>query len=186
MSILPIVTYNDEVLRKKAAPITENSDNLQKLIDDMFETMYNGSGVGLAAPQIGKSLQLFVTDADPMTEDDDDEPKYGKLVFINPKIIESGDEKATYDEGCLSIPGIRESVTRPNEIKVSYLDRELKEQTATYSGWMSRVFQHELDHLKGVLFIDYLGSFKKRLLKTRLNSVVTGEIEAGYPVKPKN
>jgi peptide deformylase len=183
MSILPIVTYNDDVLRKKASPVTENTEALQKLIDDMFDTMYNGSGVGLAAPQIGQSIQLFVTDADPMSEDDEDEPKYGKQVFINPSILESGEEKVTFEEGCLSIPGIRESVTRSDEIKVSYLDRDLKEHTATFTGWMSRVFQHELDHLNGILFIDYLGSFKKRLLKSKLNHVITGEIDAGYPVR---
>jgi len=185
MSVLPIVTYNDDVLRTKAKQIQKDSPQLQQLIDDMFETMYNGHGVGLAAPQIGESLRLFVVDADPMYEDEEDAEVFGKLVFINPEIVKNGDEKVSYDEGCLSIPGIREAVSRPDEITVKYLDRNFEEQTATYTGWMSRVFQHEFDHLNGVLFIDYLGSFRRRLLKSKLDLVQNGEMEAEYPLRPK-
>jgi peptide deformylase len=185
MSIFPIVTYNDDVLRAQAKPIESDSPELQKLIDDMFETMYNGHGVGLAAPQIGKSLRLFVVDADPMYEDEENPTLIGKQVFINPEIISSGADKIAYDEGCLSIPGIRESVSRPDEITVKFLDRNFKEHTATYTGWLSRVFQHEFDHLNGVLFIDYLGSFRKRLLKSKLDLVLNGEMDAEYPLKPK-
>lgn len=186
MKILPIVTYDDPILREPAKPINENSETLQELIDDMFHTMYSGHGVGLAAPQIGQSLQVFVVDADQMIEEEDTEsPRYGKQVFINPEITWKSGETVSVEEGCLSIPGIRETVSRPEQIKVKFLDRDFNEQTAAYSGWMSRVFQHELDHLKGVLFIDYLGSFRKRLLKGKLNLVASGEVEAGYPVKPK-
>jgi len=185
MSILPIVLYDDPILRTPAEKISSDSDELQTLIDDMFETMYNGHGVGLAAPQIGESLQLFVVDADPMYDQDDDADRFGKQVFINPEIIEEDATKIAMDEGCLSIPGLTESVLRPDNIKVRYLDRHLNEQTVDFSGWMSRVFQHELDHLKGVLFIDYLGSFKRRLLKSKLNSVKAGDVDAGYPIKEK-
>ncbi|MCH8558797.1 MAG: peptide deformylase [Balneolia bacterium] len=185
MSILPIVTYNDSVLREKAKDIPENSDQLQKLIDDMFETMYNGQGVGLAAPQIGESLRLFVIDADAFTSEEDDEKDYGPITFINPvvKLLES--EKIAMDEGCLSIPGVRESVTRPDKIEVTWLDREFKEHKEVFSGWVSRVIQHEYDHIEGVLFIDYLGSFRKRLLRSKLNLVETGAMEADYPLLPK-
>jgi peptide deformylase len=185
MSILPIVTYDDEILRKKAGLIEDDSEELQALIDDMFDTMYNGHGVGLAAPQIGRSIRLFVVDADAMYEPEDTSPRYGKQVFINPEITEKSDQTLQYDEGCLSIPGVRESVMRPDKIKVKYLDRYFKEQTAEFDGWMSRVFQHELDHLDGVLFIDYLGSFKRRLLKSKLNNVKEGTAEVEYPVKAK-
>jgi peptide deformylase len=185
MSILPIVTYNDPVLRTPAKAIESDSPELQQLIDSMFTTMYNGHGVGLAAPQIGESLQLFVIDADPMYEDDVEKPELGKIAFINPKITAKGDENVTFDEGCLSLPGLREPITRPDRIEVSYLDREFKEQKAVYTSWMSRVFQHELDHLHGVLFIDYLGSFKRRLLKSKLDSIHNGTMEAEYPVREK-
>ncbi|AXJ01833.1 peptide deformylase [Cyclonatronum proteinivorum] len=185
MSILPIVTYNDPVLREKAAPITEDSPGLQRLIDDMFETMYNGQGVGLAAPQIGESLRLFVMDADPFTADEEGEEDLGPMVFINPEFSPVGEFKTATDEGCLSIPGVRESVTRPETIRVKWLDRELKPHEKTFSGWPGRVIQHEYDHIEGVLFIDYLGSFRKRLLRSRLNMVESGEVDAGYPVRPK-
>ncbi len=184
MSVLPIVLYDDPVLRRKAAEIKEDSPELQQLIDDMFETMYNGNGVGLAAPQIGESLSLFVIDADPMTEDEPEEEDLGKMVFINPKISFSKDEeKIKMDEGCLSIPGLREPVSRPDKITVEYQDRHLKPHKKEFTGWVSRVIQHEFDHLEGVLFIDYLGSFKKRLLAGKLRQVNDGLIDAGYPVR---
>ncbi|MFW6348328.1 MAG: peptide deformylase [Cyclonatronaceae bacterium] len=184
MSILPIVTYDDPVLREKAAPITENTPELQQLIDDMFETMYNGQGVGLAAPQIGRSIRLFVTDSDPFTKEEETED-VGPITFINPELISDDGEKISMDEGCLSIPGVREAVKRPDSITVRFLDREFKPQERRFSGWMSRVFQHELDHINGVLFIDYLGSFRKRMLRSVLKRVKEGTEEAGYPVAPK-
>ena len=188
MSILPVVLYNDPVLREKAAEIKENNKKLQKLIDDMYDTMYEASGVGLAAPQIGESIRLFVVDADIMVEDDDDDDlgnktKYGPMEFINPEIVSKGNELLDIEEGCLSLPDLREKVTRPDSITVKFMDREFKEHEMTFNGWMSRVFQHELDHLDGVLFIDYLGSFKKRLLARRLAAIDAGEVETDYEVR---
>ena len=190
MSILPVVLYNDPVLREKASVISENNKKLQKLIDDMYDTMYEASGVGLAAPQIGESVRLFVVDADIMVEDEDDDDlgnktKYGPMEFINPEIVSKGNELIEIEEGCLSLPDLREKVTRPDEITVKFLDRAFKEHEMTFNGWMSRVFQHELDHLDGVLFIDYLGSFKKRLLARRLAAIDAGEVETDYEVRER-
>lgn len=183
MAILPIVLYNDPVLRKKATAIESDSKKLQRLIDDMFETMYEASGVGLAAPQIGESIRLFVVDADVMAEDDEDTQKYGPMVFINPEIVSKGSESIDLEEGCLSLPDLREKVTRPDKITVKFLDRKFVEREMSFDGWMSRVFQHELDHLDGILFFDYLGSFKKRLIARRLAMIDAGEVEADYKIR---
>lgn len=185
MAILPIVLYNDPVLREKATVIESDSKKLQRLIDDMFETMYEASGVGLAAPQIGESIRLFVVDADVMVEDDEDAKKYGPLVFINPEIVSKGSESVDFEEGCLSLPDLREKVTRPDKITVKFLDRKFVEHEMSFDGWMSRVFQHELDHLDGILFFDYLGSFKKRLLARRLAMIDAGEVEADYKIRDR-
>jgi peptide deformylase len=184
MSVLPIVIYDDPALRLAAKDISVNSKDLQTLIDDMFETMYNGGGVGLAAPQIGESLRLFVADADVMTEDTD-EPDLGPIVFINPVIIQKSEVSVVLEEGCLSIPGVRDNVSRPLSITIKYLDRNFASSELEVSGWLSRVIQHEIDHLDGVLFIDHLGSFRKRLLKGKLKQVKEGLIEADYPVSSK-
>lgn len=184
MSILPIVLYNDPVLRQKAVEIKEDSKKLQTLIDDMYDTMYEASGVGLAAPQIGESVRLFVIDADVMVEDTDEE-QFGPMEFINPVIVSKGSEMIEFEEGCLSLPDLREKVARPDVITVRFLDRSFKEHEMTFSGWMSRVFQHELDHLDGVLFFDYLGSFKKRLLARRLAMIDAGEVETDYEIRKR-
>jgi len=184
MSILPIVLYNDPILREKSAVIESDTKKLQKLIDDMFDTMYEANGVGLAAPQIGHNLRLFVVDADVMVEDTD-EKAYGPLTCINPEITSKGDAWIEFEEGCLSLPDLRERVSRPDFITVKFMDRNFVEQQMEFHGWMSRVFQHELDHLDGVLFFDYLGSFKKRLLARRLSLIDAGEVEADYEVKPR-
>jgi peptide deformylase len=184
MAILPIVTYDDPVLRKKGAEVEGNTDQIQHLIDDMFETMYNSNGVGLAAPQIGKSLHLFVMDADAILKEEGDTP-FGPEVFINPEIIEEGNETIEFEEGCLSIPDVRENVVRPDKIKVKYLNREFQEQTIEADGWLSRVIQHETDHLNGILFIDYLGSFRKRLIKGKLKEIDNGTLKVDYPIVPK-
>lgn len=183
MSILPIVTYNDPVLREKTEPINELTESITELIDDMVETMYNSDGVGLAAPQIGKSLKLFVMDGDPILDEEDE--KYGVLVFINPKIIEKKGKKIPMDEGCLSIPDVREKVFRPETIVIQYKDRDFKDQEKEFSGWMSRIIQHEFDHLNGILFIDYLSSFRKRMVKSDLEEIDTGQIEVEYPIVPR-
>ncbi|MEX0822896.1 MAG: peptide deformylase [Balneolaceae bacterium] len=185
MSILPIVTYNDPVLRRKAKPVEENSENLQSLIADMFETMYNSSGVGLAAPQIGKSIQLFVMDTDAVTEELDDEEDFGPIVIINPEIVSTGSEKVKMEEGCLSIPDVRDDVLRPENVVVSYLDRDFEQQKLEASGWVSRVIQHEYDHLQGVLFLDYLSRFKLRLHKSLLSKIEKGKLETDYPIASK-
>lgn len=184
MSVLPIVTYDDEVLRKEAKPINENSSELQELIDDMFDTMYNSDGVGLAAPQIGKLLRVFVADADGMTEKGEG-PEYGPIVMINPEITFESDDTVSLDEGCLSIPGVNAPVTRPEKIIVSYLDRDLEEQEFEVDGWLARVIQHERDHLDGILFLDHLSIFKRKMLGSKLKEIAEGRKEIDYPVVAK-
>ncbi len=185
MSVLPIVTYNDPVLRKKTKPVEENNKELQTLIDDMFDTMYNSQGVGLAAPQIGKEIQLFVMDADGITEETEEED-LGPLVFINPQIEEKSGEKIKLEEGCLSIPDVRDDVVRPDKVVVEYLDRNFEKKKITATGWSSRVIQHEYDHLQGVLFVDYLSAFKRRLHRSLLKKIDKGTLEIEYPVVPKD
>ena len=185
MSVLPIVTYNDPVLRKKTTPLKENSEELQALIENMFDTMYNSQGVGLAAPQIGRDIQLFVMDADGITEEEEEE-NFGPLVFINPEILEKTGEKIKLEEGCLSIPDVRDDVVRPDKVVVEYLDRDFEKKRLTATGWVSRVIQHEYDHLQGVLFLDYLSAFRKRWHKSLLKKIDKGTLEIDYPVAPKD
>ncbi|NBB76881.1 MAG: peptide deformylase [Bacteroidetes bacterium] len=186
MSVLPIVTYDDAVLRQKTETVKENSPELQQLIDDMFETMYESSGVGLAAPQIGKSMQLFVMDADAITEEVEDEKDIGPMVFINPEIVSKSGEKLKLEEGCLSIPDVRDEVSRPDTITINYKNRHFEDQEESFSGWVSRVIQHEYDHLHGVLFIDYLSAFKRRLHRSTLRKIDSGSLKTDYPVVPKS
>lgn len=185
MPILPIVTYNDPLLRKEAEAVDELNEEVSLLIADMFETMYNSHGVGLAAPQIGKSLQLFVMDADTMTEELDDEEDLGAVVFINPQIVKTEGEWVKMEEGCLSIPDIRDDVSRHNLITVTYRDRDFEQKTQEFSGWASRVIQHEYDHLKGVLFLDHLSSFRRRFHRFALKKIDSGKLETEYPLVPK-
>lgn len=182
MAILPIVTYADPVLREKTTEITEDSEQLQQLIDDMLETMNNANGVGLAAPQIGKSLRLFVADADPMIEDDSDEEKHGPMVFINPEITNRAGKIIEFEEGCLSLPYLTEVVKRPDHITITYLDRNFNKHELSIGGLLSRVIQHEYDHIEGILFFDHLGSFRKRLIKSKLQDIEEGNVEAEYPI----
>ena len=184
MSVLPIVTYDDEVLREKAKSVKKNSSELQELIDDMFDTMYNSDGVGLAAPQVGKLLRVFVADADPMAEKDE-ESKHGPVAMINPEITFKSDETVQLDEGCLSIPGVNAQVTRPKKIIVTYLDRDFNEKELEVDGWYARVIQHERDHLDGILFLDYLSIFKRKMLGSKLKEIAEGRKETDYPVVPK-
>jgi len=185
MSVLPIVTYNDPVLREKTKPVEENNQELQTLIDDMFDTMYNSQGVGLAAPQIGKKIQLFVMDADGITDELEEEDSHGPLVIINPKIVETAGEKVKMEEGCLSIPDVRDDVVRPEKVTIEYLDRDFNTKRIEAEGWESRVIQHEYDHLQGILFLDYLSAFKKRLHKSLLKKIDKGTLQIEYPVVPK-
>lgn len=184
MSVLPIVTYDDEVLRKEAKPVKENTEEIQTLIDDMFDTMYNSDGVGLAAPQVGKLLRIFVADADQVAEEED-RPKQGQKVLINPEITFQGDEKVDMEEGCLSIPGVNAMVTRPRKIVVNYLNRDFEEQELEVDGWWARVIQHETDHLDGILFLDHISFFKRKVLSSKLKEIAEGEADINYPVVPK-
>ena len=183
MSILPIVTYDDPILRQKTNEVDELTDHIKTLITDMFETMYNSDGVGLAAPQIGSLLSIFVIDADSAIEEG--EIAFGPLAFINPEIIEKKGEEIQADEGCLSIPNITDKVTRPNSIVIKYLDQNFNEREEEYTGWVSRVIQHEYDHLQGVLFIDHLSAFRRRMHKSELKEIKRGESQIHYPIVPK-
>ncbi|MES2732981.1 MAG: peptide deformylase [Bacteroidota bacterium] len=178
--IYPIVAYGDPVLRKVAQPIEKDSIDVKKLSEDMFETMYSASGVGLAAPQIGLSVRLFVVDGAPM---DEDALKDFKKVFLNPEILQEEGEEWAYEEGCLSIPGIRADVYREEKLTIRYYDVDWNEHTEVYEGMAARVIQHEYDHLEGVLFIDYLSSVKKRLIKAKLTGISKGNVKADYRMK---
>ncbi|RKR12280.1 peptide deformylase [Maribacter vaceletii] len=187
--ILPIIAYGDPVLRKVGKEIDKDYPNLDTLLENMWETMYNAHGVGLAAPQIGLPIRLFLVDASPFAEDDDmsaEEKKQlagFKKAFINPKIIEETGEEWSFNEGCLSIPDVREDVSRKDTIQISYLDENFKEHKESYNGLLARVIQHEYDHIEGVLFTDKISSLKKRLLKGRLSNISKGKIKADYRMR---
>ena len=183
MAILPVVTYNDPILRKKTEPITEYNQELITLIKDMFDTMYNSDGVGLAAPQIGLSKSVFVIDADNMV--DEGEEAFGPLAFINPQIIEKKGKQIPMDEGCLSIPQVNDKVIRPEGVVIKFKDQEFNDREMEFIGWPSRVIQHEYDHLQGILFIDYLSIFRKRMHKKDLEEIENGLRETSYPLTPK-
>ncbi len=184
--ILPIVAYGDPVLKKKAAEISNDYPDLEALIGNMFETMYKASGVGLAAPQIGKAIRLFVVDASPFA--DKDEPDYDllknfKKVFINARITEKSGDLWAFEEGCLSIPEIREDVNRCETIQLEYLDEHFNPHSELFSGLAARVIQHEYDHIEGVLFIDHLSAFKRQLLRGRLNQISKGLVRTEYRMR---
>ena len=188
--ILPIVAYGDPILKKDCEEIDENYPDLKQLISDMFETMYKAKGVGLAAPQIGKNIRLFIVDGSPFAEDEDedDDPRaegieHFKKVFINPIIEEEDGNEWPFQEGCLSIPKIRENVSRKPDITVSYYDENWELQEESYSGYAARIFQHEYDHIEGVLFTDYLSPLKRKLIQKKLNNITNGEIEIDYKMR---
>lgn len=187
--ILPIIAYGDPVLRKKATAIDEDYPELDTLISNMWDTMYNANGVGLAAPQIGLSIRLFVIDTSPFAEDEavPEEEKEAvenfKQVFINAQMVEESGQKWSFNEGCLSIPDIREDVTRLGDIHITYMDENFEQHTETFTGILARVIQHEYDHIEGALFTDKLSSLKKRLLKGRLNNISKGKIEVDYKMR---
>lgn len=189
--VLPIVAYGDPVLKKEGEEIDENYEGLKDLIDNMFETMYQASGVGLAAPQVGKSIRLFIVDASPFAEDHDEEnpdPKAKglenfKKVFINPIIEEEQGEDWSFQEGCLSIPTIREDVYRKERITISYYDENFDFHEETLDGYAARVVQHEYDHVDGILFTDHLSPLKKRLLNKKLSNISKGSVDVAYRMK---
>jgi len=185
--ILPIVAYGAPVLRKIAKEITPEYPNLQKLIADMWETMYGSNGVGLAAPQINKDIRLFVMDSTQIfaNQDEEDKGKYPdepgtKKVFINAHIEEFNGKDWPYNEGCLSIPKIREDVLRPEAVTITYLDENFEEHTDTFIGITARIIQHEYDHIEGKLFIDHITPFKRKLLKGKLDDIRKGKVKVDY------
>ncbi len=180
---LPIVAYGDPILKKKAAFIDEEYPELNVLIENMFETMYAAHGVGIAAPQIGLSIRLFVVDASPFAEDEAPELKDFKKVFINAQILEEEGEKWNFSEGCLSIPDIREEVSRHESILIHYFDENWVEHEERYDGLAARVIQHEYDHIEGKLFIDRLGVLRKAMLKSKLESIAKGQVKVDYKMK---
>ncbi|MFY0603279.1 MAG: peptide deformylase [Flavobacteriaceae bacterium] len=187
--ILPIVAYGDPVLRKVAKEIDATYPNLKELIANMKETMYNAQGVGLAAPQIGKAIRLFVIDASPFSEDEDlsDEERNSlkdfNKVFINAQILEEEGIEWNFNEGCLSIPDVREDVFRQEKVTFEYQDEDFNIHKETLTGLAARVFQHEYDHIEGILFTDKLSSLKKRLIKKKLENISKGKINAGYRMR---
>jgi peptide deformylase len=187
--VLPILAYGDAILKKKAVDIAKDYPNLKQVIDNMFDTMHNAKGVGLAAPQIGLSIRLFVVDSSPFAEDkeDTDEKKQElmnfKKIFINAKILEEDGNKWKFNEGCLSIPTIREDVERKPKIIIQYLDENFKSHKETYDGVRARIIQHEYDHIEGILFTDRINPLRKQLLKRKLSDVSKGLVDISYKMK---
>ena len=182
--ILPIVVYGDPVLKQVAKEIDKDYPKLEELIENMFETMYNAKGVGLAAPQIGRSIRLFVVDGSPFAEDENNcEMKDFVKVFINPEIVEESGTEWVFNEGCLSIPLIREDVSRKPILRLKYYDEHFNYFEEKFEGLAARIIQHEYDHIEGTLFIDRINPFKRRLLKSKLNNISRGQMEVDYKVR---
>ena len=187
--ILPIIAYGHPVLKRKSEVINKDYPKLKELIENMFETMYNASGVGIAAPQIGLSIRLFIVDTNPFAEDDSlsdndrNQLKSFKKIFINPVIIDEKGDEWSFEEGCLSIPNIREGVLRQKQITIQYHDENFNKHTDSFDGLLARVIQHEYDHIEGVLFTDKLSSFKKQLLKKKLLKISSGKLSFDYEMK---
>lgn len=182
--VLPIVAYGDPILRKMCADIDRDYPDLKKLIADLFDTMVNAKGVGLAAPQVGKSIRLFVVDGSPFTSDGEHpELKDFRKVFINAKIVEEQGDEWIYNEGCLSIPKIREDVKRRPTMRIKYLDENFAEHEETFTGISARIIQHEYDHIDGKLFIDRINTLRRTLLKSRLSDIARGNVEVEYKMK---
>ena len=189
--ILPVIAYGDPVLRAECEEVEEGTD-MTSVLKDMRDTMHQASGVGLAAPQVGKSIRLFIVDASPFAEEEPENEeeaqnfeilKNFKKVFINPIIEEERGKKWAFTEGCLSIPGIREEVIRENIVKISYFDEEWNFHEEEYTGVAARIIQHEYDHIEGILFTDHLNPLKRRMLKRRLTDISKGEVSVTYRMK---
>ena len=187
--ILPIVAYGCQVLRTKATAVDQNDPELNSLISNMWETMYEANGVGLAAPQVGVSKRLFVIDAAPFAQDEELSPEEAKVlegfkkVFINPIMVEEKGSDWEFTEGCLSIPNIREDISRKAQITIQFLDENFNQQTLSLDGLPARVVQHEYDHIEGVLFTDKLSPLKKRLLKRKLSDITKANIKPDYKMR---
>ncbi len=187
--ILPIIAYGDPVLKRKAKAVTPEYPKFKELIENMFETMYGANGLGLAAPQVGLSIRVFLVDASPFAEDEELSPEERALyasfkkVFVNAEILDEEGEEWAFSEGCLSIPGVTEDVFRQPKVTIRYQDENFKEYTETYTGYIARVIQHEYDHIEGILFTDKLSSLKKRLIKGKLNNISKGKCSADYRMR---
>ena len=181
--ILPIYLYGQPVLREVAKDISADYPNLKELIANMFETMYNADGIGLAAPQVGLAIRMFVIDLEPLAEDN---PKYTgfKKIFINPRIVEEAGEIVKMEEGCLSIPGINEIVEREEKIRIQYFDENFVSHDEVYDGFFARCIQHEYDHIEGIMFVDHISGIRKQLVKGKLNNLIKGKTNCHYKVKP--
>jgi peptide deformylase len=175
--IYPIIAFGHPVLKKKAQEIIKGEIDVVQLASDMYDTMHHAQGIGLAAPQIGKSIRMFVADASPL---EDEEIGDWKQVFINPEIIEETGKEWVFEEGCLSIPTIREDVMRPEKVKIRFFDENWELHEETFDGMQARIIQHEYDHIEGILFTDHLSAFKKRLLKGKLTNVSKGIVKVDY------
>lgn len=187
--IFPIVAYGDPILRKETEEISKDYPNFDALLENMFETMYDARGVGLAAPQIGLPIRLFIVDASPFADDEDlseeeqAELKNFKKVFINAEIVEEIGDEWAFNEGCLSIPDVREDVFRQPEITIVYEDENFEKQTQKFKGIAARIIQHEYDHIEGILFTDKLSPLKKRLIKSKLSNISKGKISVDYRMR---
>lgn len=190
--ILPIVGYGDPVLRKVGEDISQDYPNLNELITNMYDTMYNAYGVGLAAPQIGLAIRLFIIDTEPFSDSDDlsekeqDQLRGFKQTFINPKMLIEEGEEWSFNEGCLSIPDVREDVYRNEKITIEYLDENFNKKTEVYDGLIARVIQHEYDHIEGILFTDKISSLKKTLIKKKLQNIMDGKARPDYRMRFAN
>ena len=180
--LLPIVAFGSSVLRKKCKEVTSDYPELDNLLESMWETMYESGGVGLAAPQINKSLRIFLIDTEPFMEEELKD-KAVKKTFINATILSEDGEEWSFNEGCLSIPDIREDVKRKPIITIKYQDENFDWFTDTFDGLTARVIQHEYDHIEGKLFIDYISPLRKRMIKRKLENISKGKIEVGYRMK---
>ena len=181
--ILPIVAYGSNVLRSQCKEIDSSYSNLDQLIENMFETMYAASGVGLAAPQINKSIRLFIVDTSPFKDDESPGHEVCKKIFINPKITSLTGESWSFSEGCLSIPEVREDVKRLSEITIEYFDKDFNKHTETYDGLNARVILHEYDHIEGILFVDKISPLRKRMIKGKLKDISNGTLNANYLIR---
>jgi peptide deformylase len=178
--ILPIYAYGSPVLRKKCTDIELEYPNLKELLENMYETMYDSHGIGLAAPQIGLPIRVFIVDGSPI---EGIKPEGFKQTFINPVIIEEWGEEWKYEEGCLSIPTIHENVSRKPELRIKYMDENFKEHEKTYDGMAARIIQHEYDHIEGKLFVDKISPLKRNLIKGKLNNISLGRVEHSYKMR---
>lgn len=187
--IYPIVGYGDPVLRKVGEDITQEYPNLNEVIANMYETMYNAHGVGLAAPQVGLAIRLFIVDTEPFSDSDDlskgeaEQLKGFKKTFINAKIVKEEGEEWNFNEGCLSIPDVREDVYRKEKITIEYFDENFEKKTEIYDGLIARVIQHEYDHIEGVLFTDKISTLKKTLIKKKLQNIMEGKSRPDYRMR---